>query len=692
MGENAAGDVKGRPLKVLMIDDSDDDAALCLRELARSGYQVSYEQLSRAEDLHRALIAKQWDVVLCDYTMPSFSGVEALQILRATDSETPFIFVSGTLGEENAVAAVKGGAQDYVIKDNLTRLAPAVSRALQEAEVRRNNRRAETERQRAEARFRKILEVAPDAIVAVDQLGRVTLCNPAAERMFGFRPGGLTGQVFDLIEPSPFTLAPHGGEAHEYLAQRSDGMPFAVEVSVSELADDETPLRMAVIRDISERKALEAQLRQAQKMEAVGQLTGGIAHDLNNLLTAVLGNIELLQEEVVLSPEAADCAEQALAAGRRGAQLIGRLLAFSRRQVLQPKMLELTSRLTAVIDLMRRPLGPQIDMRLEADPQLWDSYIDPAQFEAAIANLTINARDAMPEGGRITIRARNVSIDAGGLHDEPSMGAHLSTDSSIGDGPGEGDYIQLSVIDTGTGIDPEAMEKVFEPFFTTKPEGRGSGLGLSMVYGFVKQSGGHVRIISRPGAGTTVDLYLPRALGKASPATPDNLAHFVSTAGRKPAAREAAAPAASPPRIAAATARQVRILVVEDDPAVLGAVTSVLNRFGHQVVFARDGQAALEILRQDAGIELLFTDVVMANGMFGPDLALEAMRIRPNIKVLFTSGNPEMAPGAAQKRLDELGTMLPKPWRMPDLARAIDGALNGPPLPSPGERPTTPLN
>jgi two-component system, cell cycle sensor histidine kinase and response regulator CckA len=689
MSDTAFGDAKGRPLHVLVIDDSDDDAALCLRELSRSGYHVTHEQLARAEDLRRAIGQGGWDIVLCDYTMPSFSGVEALRMLRAADTETPFIFVSGTLGEENAVAAVKGGAQDYVIKDNLTRLAPAVNRALHEAEVRRNTQRAEAERRRAETRFRKILEVAPDAIVAVDQLGRVNLCNPAAERMFGFRAGGLTGQVFDLIAPSPFTLAPHGGDAHEYLAQRSDGMPFAVEVSVSELADDDTPLRLAVIRDISERKTLEAQLRQAQKMEAVGQLTGGIAHDLNNLLTAVLGNIELLQEEVVLSPEAADCAEQALAAGRRGAQLIGRLLAFSRRQVLQPKMLELTSRLTAVIDLMRRPLGPQIDMRLEADPQLWDSYIDPAQFEAAIANLAINARDAMPEGGRITIRARNLSIGEGGLQDEQDMGAHLSTDTSIGDGPVEGDYVHLSVIDTGTGIDPEALEKVFEPFFTTKPEGRGSGLGLSMVYGFVKQSGGHVRIISRPGAGTSVDLFLPRALRGKNPETPDDLAHFVSTAGRKAASKTGPGGVATE---AVAGSRQARILVVEDDPAVLSAVTMVLNRVGHQVIFAKDGQTALEMLRQDPEIELLFTDVVMANGMFGPDLALEALRLRPDLKILFTSGNPEMAPKNTLKRLDELGTMLPKPWRMPDLARAIDGALSGNVLPFGDDRPKTPLN
>jgi signal transduction histidine kinase/CheY-like chemotaxis protein len=352
---------------------------------------------------------------------------------------------------------------------------------------------------------------------------------------------------------------------------------------------------------IAEREQAEAQLRQAQKLEAIGQLTGGIAHDFNNLLTAVLGNLELLMKQTV------DCDERlhrwannAYDAANRGAVLTQRLLVFSRRQPLEPRATDVVTLLSSMSELLSRTLGENIDVVTDIVPDLWAAYADLNQLDNAILNIAINARDAMDGCGHLIIAARNCVIDAkqknGSQEIEP------------------GDYVKLAITDTGKGIPPAVLERVFEPFFSTKPVGQGTGLGLSQVYGFVKQTGGHVQIQSEPGHGTTVELYLPRA-------APEHIA----------------LPAPQVVAEAPRTAGMGTILVVEDDPGVRGYSTETLRDLGFTVREAANARAALDTLRSDASIDLIFTDVGLP-GMSGPDLAREALTLRPELKILLTTG------------------------------------------------------
>jgi PAS domain S-box-containing protein len=634
-------------LRVLVVEDSPDDVELCLRELRRGGIEPRYLRVDSARDYLEALYEQEWDVVLCDYTMPSFSGAEALAILRGCALDTPFIYVSGTLGEETAVAAMREGAQDYVVKNNLRRLVPAVDRALQEVSARRERARAEADRRAMERRFREVLAMAPDAIVVTDEDYRITIFNRAAEEMFGVVEVEGLGRSINNLVPGLFTNAPGPNLRELYrlsgavgplairreiTGRRRTGEEFSAEASISQLVEDGRLVYMAVIRDTSERQALEERLRHAQKMEAVGQLTGGIAHDFNNLLTAVLGNLELLLEEFGVDRDAEELVRNAYEAGRRGAELIRHLLVFSRRQELNPKVIDLNELIGSTTGFLRRTLGEQIAVSLQLDPELWPTLADSGQVASTIANLAINARDAMPDGGTLVIATANRSITL--------------TDAATGLTPG--DYVQLVVADTGTGMDAETLSRAFDPFFTTKQEGMGTGLGLSMIYGFAKESGGSVEIDSKPGRGTTVRLYLPRAPGRPETASP-------------------------PPR-AALERGGASILVVEDDEHVRRTVMRTLVQLGYAVGEARDGPSALALIEGGATIDLLFTDIVMPGGMLGPQLARRALALRPGLRVLFTSGNPAIA-GASLQELREMGAFLSKPWSVADLAAAIEDAL-----------------
>ncbi len=351
---------------------------------------------------------------------------------------------------------------------------------------------------------------------------------------------------------------------------------------------------------IAEREQAEAQLRQAQKLEAIGQLTGGIAHDFNNLLTAVLGNLELLMKQTESDERLHRWANNAYDAANRGAVLTQRLLVFSRRQPLEPRATDVISLLASMSELLSRTLGENIDVVTDIVPDLWAAYADLNQLDNAILNIAINARDAMDGRGHLIIAARNCAVDAkqkkGSQEIEP------------------GDYVKLAITDTGKGIQPAVLERVFEPFFSTKPIGQGTGLGLSQVYGFVKQTGGHVQIQSEPGRGTTVELYLPRAV-------PEHIALPAPQA------------VAEVPRHAG----MGTILVVEDDPGVRGYSTETLRDLGFSVREAANARAALETIRNDASIDLVFSDVGLP-GMSGSDLVREALALRPELKILLTTG------------------------------------------------------
>jgi signal transduction histidine kinase/HAMP domain-containing protein len=424
----------------------------------------------------------------------------------------------------------------------------------------------------------------------------------------------------------------------EYELQTTSGLRwFESRTTPLEVQYDGKSATIVVARDITQRKQAEAQLRQAQKMQAIGQLTGGIAHDFNNLLSIIMGNLELLHEQLTAQPRLHQLAQQALKAVDRGANLTGRLLAFSRRQPLLAQPTDLNRLVLGMLDLMRRTLGATIRIDTVLANDLERTLVDPAQFENALLNLVINARDAMPQGGKLILETANTLLDED----------YASPQKDVRPGP----YVMLSVSDTGIGIPPEVLERVFEPFFTTKETSKGSGLGLSMVYGLVKQSGGHITLYSEPGQGTTVRLYLPR--------------HQV----------EAKEMAESQIAATAPLGQGETILVVEDEPDVRLFAVSALQSLGYDTRQAGDAKTALEVLDATPGIALLFTDIVLPGDMDGVGLATEVTRRHPGLPVLFTSGYTEHTLLGTGQRV-ESAEVLTKPYRKAELADKLRALLS----------------
>ncbi|MBR1191258.1 ATP-binding protein [Bradyrhizobium sp. AUGA SZCCT0160] len=382
---------------------------------------------------------------------------------------------------------------------------------------------------------------------------------------------------------------------------------------------------------------LNQKLSQSQKMEAMGQLTGGVAHDFNNLLTVILGNAEYLAEKLAANRELHTIADSIATAAERGSDLTRSLLAFARKQPLTPQDIDIGQKILGMEQLLRRTLGEHIECEFLLDRDLWRASVDPGQLASALLNLVLNARDAMPQGGKLTVEVRNIALD--------------ESDLDVNGEARPGDYVEVAVTDTGSGMIAEVASRAFEPFFTTKEVGKGTGLGLSMVYGFAKQSGGAMQIRSEPGRGTAVRLFFPRI----------NAPH-----------RGAAPPADQ----LAAHAGTETILVVEDNDLVRAYVEKELKELGYRVIVTRNGREALEVLRQRSEIDLLFTDVVMPGGIFGPELAREASRLRPELKVLFTSGHTEH-PVQPLDSLDSEAKILNKPYRRNDLALMLRRALKG---------------
>jgi signal transduction histidine kinase len=391
----------------------------------------------------------------------------------------------------------------------------------------------------------------------------------------------------------------------------------------------------AMVRRFRDLEATEAQVRQAQKMEAIGQLTGGVAHDFNNILTVITGTIEILGDAVKDRPHLAQITEMIGAAAARGADLTQHLLAFARRQPLQPHSIDVNALVIDAARLLRPTLGAQIEIESMLAHDCEPALIDPSQLSTAILNLALNARDAMPNGGKLTLETKNIVLD--------------ETYAAMNPEVRPGNYAMIAVSDSGEGIPTSLLEKVFEPFFTTKDVGKGVGLGLSMVYGFVKQSNGHIKIYSERGHGTTVKLYLPQAMAPAD------------------------APATEP-GIGAIERGDESILIVEDDVLVRDYVLTQINRLGYDALAAGNTAEALAIIDGPERIDLLFTDVIMPGGMNGRQLAIEALRRRPGLKVLYTSGYTENAI-VHHGRLDAGLLLLTKPYRSSDLARMIRRAL-----------------
>jgi PAS domain S-box-containing protein len=515
-------------------------------------------------------------------------------------------------------------------------------------------REAAAEISRINAKLQALLDSSPLPVFSLDPAGRIETWNRAAERVFGYTEADAIGREFAML---PENARSDFDRHHRCIAVgeqvKDAGRPWLhASGRVLDIVYFGAPVRGAdqqvngavyIAEDVTERKLLEKQLAQSQRMEAIGHLTGGVAHDFNNLLTVIVTAVEVLAEGLSGSPKLAAVAQSIDEAAARGAQLTQRMLAFARKQPLQARTVSLNDIIARMVAMLQRTLGEDIKVTTALAPGLWNTAVDPFQLEDAILNLAVNARDAMPKGGTLVIETSNVQLD------EHYAGRRVDIAA--------GNYVMVTVSDSGSGMSPDVIEHAFEPFFTTKDIGRGTGLGLSMVYGFVKQSGGHVNIYSEVGHGTSIRLYLPKA------------------AGPGPVEVEAPAPAASVQRAGGET-----VLIVEDDKAVRAIATDILRGLGYQVQTASDGPTALGILQSSSSIDLLFTDLIMPNGMSGQDLLRAARELRPSLKALFTSGYSE--PFLKDREgIDGNVPLLGKPYRRQKLAAAIRSALDAGPGP-----------
>ncbi|WP_342151465.1 response regulator [Methylorubrum sp. SB2] len=549
------------PLRILHLEDSDLDAELIEAELDNLGHPVVIERVITRDEFAAAAQPGRHDIILADYVLPTFDGVSALGIARQQCPDTPFIFCSGTLGEEVAVEAIKNGATDYVTKQRLGRMTRTIIRALAE-------QRARDDKAAAEAALQAL----------------------------------------------------------------NDTLETRIRERTSELAASNTALQDQIV----ERERAEDALRLVQRLDAVGQLTSGVAHDFNNLLTVIAGNIEFL-ERVVTDERSKRRLDMMRGAAARGAKLTAQLLAFSRRQRLVPRPVSLNQTVVSMRDLLESSIGGAIQIETTLQDDLWPALVDATQIELVILNLAINARDAMAVGGRLTIETANVTVGEAPTRPEQ---------------PQPGEYVMISVSDTGTGMTPEVLARVFEPFFTTKAVGKGSGLGLAQVYGFVKQSGGGVRIDTVPAEGTSIKVYLPRV-------AEDTVAPVL------PAAVEGA-------RAHLPGSRPV-LLVVDDDAGVREVTATRMAEAGYTVREAASGLQALAALDADANVDLVVLDFAMP-GMNGAEAAGEIRKRWPGMPVLFVTGFAD-TDALARAGADGTDAIVLKPFRDGELEHKVATAL-----------------
>jgi hypothetical protein len=641
-----------QPIRILHLEDDPNDADLVLEALRCGGLSTRIERLCRKQDYAEALERGGFDLILADNNLPGFDGLAALSMARAKRPEIPFIFVTGSMGEEVAVDAVRSGATDYVLKDRLARLPVSVRRALEESAERARRRQVEQALEHSEEKYRAVVANMPGVLWAGDEEGNTTFVTPNAESVTGFTAEEIVRQGatfwFSRIHEDDLSRVRSAFESLfrgsgqfdiEYrLRRKDDAWIWIHDRGVATFEEGGRRYAYGLYTDVTERKRLEEQFLQAQRMEGLGRLAGGIAHDFNNLLTVISGYTERVLEELPAESPVRPHVEEILAAGKRAAALTRQLLAFSRRQVFKPVPVDLNRILAGLHTMLERLVGDDVELVTAGAPNLWSVNADAGQIEQVVVNLVVNGRDAMPRGGRITIETANVQLD------ESYARSHLQAKA--------GPHVLLSVSDTGHGMSPEVRKHLFEPFFTTKEQGKGTGLGLSTVHGIVRQSGGHVEVYSEPNMGSVFKVYLPASSVAA-----------------------AAEPASAPPAGGAPRGTET-VLIAEDSDTVRRLAREILEAYGYTVLTARDGYEAFKICEDFAGpIHLLLADAVMPS-VSGPELADFALALRPELKILYMSGYSEKI--VEEPRLLGPGrAFLQKPFSVDSLVRKVRDVLDG---------------
>jgi PAS domain S-box-containing protein len=637
----SVGQSPGPALRILHLEDNVHDAELIRSKLKAGGISCVIQRVETRADFEAEVERSRFDLIISDHTLPSFDGLAALQIARQKCPAVPFIFVSGTIGEEMAVNALKQGATDYVLKDRLSRLAASVQRSMHEA-------RERSQRMEAELKIREqaaLLDQATDAIFARDLDQRITYWNKGAERLYGWTAAEVLGKRAGKLLYSEDSaqrqevwkaVLEQGelvGEQHQVT---KIGKEIMVESRRTVLRDTEgTPTAvLTIVRDITDKKQIEAQLLRAQRMETIGALAGGVAHDLNNVLGPIMLVGHLLRDKLP-SPEDRKMLDSATASARRGAETVKQILSFARGVAGEPVVLQVTHLVNELVKLARDTFPKSIHIKTKIAGELRLIKGDVTQLYQVLLNLCVNARDAMPEGGTLSMEVENIVLEGkqSPMHPEPLSGS----------------YVVLSVSDTGNGITPDLLDKIFEPFFTTKEAGKGTGLGLSTVRSIVKNHLGSLEVFSQVGKGTTFKIYLP----------------VVSATGTEIARREQSTPPLG---------RGELVLLVDDEQALLEMTKALLESFDYRVITATDGAQAVTLYRQRKGtIKAVITDLMMPI-MDGLALIRALRKIDPDVKVIAVSGL------ASQAKLSEVGKLevqafLTKPFTTEHLLTTLRKAL-----------------
>jgi len=636
-------------LRLLCAEDNPRDLKLITEILKKAGYLLELDAVNESRLFRERLEQGEHDLIICDFDIGDWTAIDALGIVKASGKDVPFVVVSGSMGDEAAAECIKHGATDYVLKDRMTRLPSAIQRALEARTAREEQRKAELALRQSVEQYRLLFEANPIPMWVFDAENLAILAvNEAAVRHYGYSTDEfLKMTLSDLRRPEevPHFLAKLAGVGKQAVTmgslgvlkhRKKSGEVIEVEVAGSPTMFHGRPAGFVLINDVTERNSLQAQFLQAQKMESLGRLAGGVAHDLNNLLGVVLGYGELAQDHLDPASPLRKNIEGMQKAADRAVSVVRQLLAFSRKQIQQPRMLSLNAIVEDMEELLRRLIGEDIQLSIATDSHLGTVRADAGQIEQIVMNLAVNARDAMPRGGQLTIRTANVELGEADLRHE--------SDSQTGA------HVMLEVSDTGCGMDAATQARIFEPFFTTKDPGKGTGLGLATVYGIVKQSGGSTSVQSEPEHGATFRICLPRV-----EAAPQPL-RAVKLFGETPRGSET-------------------VLLVEDAEPFREVTRQFLQQGGYRVLTAENGLAALAVSEKHAGpLHLLLTDVVMP-GLSGPQLARELRIARPDLPVLYMSGYTDEALGP-HGVLEEGIALLEKPFTRGSLLRKLREVLD----------------